>query len=349
MKILYLYSGTRKGKFEGKIHIDYPDTQYLGLNHLSEFGIHAEHKEFSDFVKSPFWNKILGFRIKHFLLYFFTKEYDIVFGSSILYMMILKKVFRSKAKFVLLNISLSRTIAVNKNNFLKSSVILSAIKELDAVVCLSNVQKEHLEKEVPSLKGKVFFVPLGVDIDYYHPVFVDRKNYILSVGRDNGRDYGTIIKVAEALPEEEFEIVCHPRNVAHISKFPKNVTVFYNLSPAEVSKKYLEAKLLLLTTHDDTYKDGADCSGQTVILDAMASGLPVIATRKKYLGDYVVSEKEIAVAECYDVQDICRQISFLSVPEKREEMARVARKTTEHLFSTEKMAKNLALVFAEIV
>ncbi len=327
----------RGDKFKGKIGVDYPDTQFYGLNHLSKFGIDAEFKE-------P--QKALGFRLRHFLMYFTARKYDVVFGSSILYMAFWKKFIPTKTKFVLLNISLGRTIAANKHKFFKRKIIYRLLKSIDAVVCLTNIQKEYLEKSAPFFKGKVYVVPLGVDTIYYKPAYEGRKNYILSVGRDNGRDYKTVVETARLVPEEEFHIVCSERNMKSAENVPENVKIFYDLPLAEVTQKYREAKMLLLITHDDNFLDGSDCSGQTVLLDAMASGLPVIASKKKYLADYAKDGEEILLVDFYSPVNIKEKINVLNNSgELRQKIAAAARKKAENELSTEKMAKKLATVF----
>lgn len=345
MKVLYIYSGNRREKFPGDIGKDFPDTQFYGLNYLNKFGIDAEHKDFDEFVKNKLLKKIIGFRLKHFLLYFFTRKYDLVFGSSLLYMLFLKKIFKTKTKFVILSISLIRTIVANKKNFLKSKIINWLLKEVDAVVCLSNIQKKNLEDSYGFLCGKVFFVPLGVDVNYYKPVYFDRKNYILSVGRDNGRDYKTIIDVALLLPDTEFHIVCSRRNLFGIKNIPVNVKVFYDITFSDLTLKYKEAKILLLITHSDKHLDGSDCSGQTVLLDAMASGLPVIASKKVYLQDYVIDKEDVLLTDCYSVRNILESISYLQDDQVRQKIAKSARGRIDTRFSTEKMAEGLSKVF----
>jgi len=346
MRILYLYSGARKDKFHGQASIDYPDTQFYGLNHLSEFGIEADYKEFGDLVESKFLNKFLGFRAMHLLLYFLTNGYDLVFGSSLLFMMVLKKIFKPKTQFVLLNIGFSRTISANKDNKLKLKLIGWLVKEFNGIICLSNVQKEYLQSRLSDLKDKIFFVPLGVDTIFYKPNYENRTNYILAVGRDNGRDYKTVIETAHLMPEEEFHIVCSRRNLEEITDIPSNIKIFYDLPFVAVNKKYQKAKLLLLITHDDNFLDGSDCSGQTVLLDAMASGLPIIASRKKYLDDYVENNKEILTVDFYNAAKIKNKIETLNNDDELYlKIARQARKKAENNFSTKNMAKNLAAVF----
>ena len=255
------------------------------------------------------------------------------------------KIFKPCAKFVLLNIGITRTISANQNKKMKLRIISWLMKELDAVVCLSHTQKDYLEKNYPFLKGKVFFVPLGVDINYYQPKYEGRKDYILSAGRDNGRDYKTVIEVARLMPEKEFQIVCSRRNLKGISDTPKNVKIFYDLTFSELHKKYQEASMLLLLTHDDSFQDGADCSGQTVLLDAMANGLPLIASRKKYLEDYAEDGKDILLVPFYNPDGVIKKIKIFGDRDVRLWFAKNARNKLEKFFSTEKMAQNLAEVF----
>ncbi|MDD2753534.1 MAG: glycosyltransferase family 4 protein [Candidatus Portnoybacteria bacterium] len=342
MRVLYLYSGLRKNKFKGEAGKDYPDTQLYGLNHLGEFGVAAEYKEFGDLA-----NRLLGFRLRHLLSYFLTPGYDLVFGSSLLFSAVFKKIFRPRRKFVLLNIGLNRTFLANKKG-LKSKIINWLLAEIDAIVCLSGVQRDYLVNKFPELKNKLYFIPLGVDVEYYQPQFDNRKNYILSAGRDNGRDYKTVVETAKLLPEEEFQIVCSERNLQGVKEIPDNVKIFYDLPAPELNKKYHEAKMLLLITHDDNSLGGSDCSGQTVLLDAMASGLPVIASRKKYLADYVIDGWEFLSVDFYGAADIAEKIKIFNETDFREKIAKNARIRVERQFSTRQLARGLAETFKKI-
>ncbi|NOY35621.1 MAG: glycosyltransferase family 4 protein [bacterium] len=349
MKVLYLFAGERKSKFKGEIGIDYPDTQFYGLNHLKKYDIDAEFKEFDDLPAGGFFKKFLGFNARHALMFFLARRYDVVFGSSLLNMMVFKKIFRPKTKFVLLNISLIRVLKSNKGRFVKERLIKWLLRDIDAIVCLGSAQKEYLADKFGFLKNKVFFVPLGTDIVYYHPVYKGRKNFILSAGRDNGRDYKTVIRVAEKMPEENFEIVCSRRNLAGIGDIPPNIKIIYDIPIGELRKKYKEAKIMLLITHSNDYLDGADCSGQTVLLDSMSSGLPVVVSRKRCLLDYVEDGHSALLVDFYDVESILKKIRSLSNEEVRVGIAKNAREKTEDFFSTEKMAEKLADVFNVVV
>ena len=349
MKVLYLYAGARKGKFRGTPGVDFADTQFYGQTQLKEFGVDASYLEWSDISRNPLLGRLLGFRLRQLLLYFWTRGSDIVFGSGLLYMMVLKKLLRPTRRFVLLNIGLGRTLAVNKRNPLKHRFLAALLRELDAVVCLARFQKNALEESYPFLRGRVFYVPLGVDTEFYRPVHDGRQKYLLAAGRDDGRDYKTVFEVARLLPEVSFQVVCSRRNLTGAGEAPQNVHVFFDLPPAELYQKYREAAALLLLTHDDNYGDGADCSGQTVLLDAFACGLPVVASRKRYLEDYCTEGKDALVVGCYDAPAAAAAAtSLLRDPAYAAALARSARERAEREFSSRAMAEGLARVFKQL-
>ena len=347
MRVLYIYAGERRNKFKGEICVDYADTQFYGLNHLKKFGIDAEYKEWGDFWLGRTLN-FLSFNIKHALMFFATRGYDVVFGSSVLNMMIFKKIFGSRtSKFILLNISLKRLWQGNQDKPIKKFVINWLLKDLDGVVCLSSEQEDFCKINFPYLKEKFFFVPLGVDVSYNKFERDGREDFILSAGRDNARDYKTVVEVARNLPHQKFEIVASPRNLKGIN-IPSNVEVNFDISPQDLGKKYRYAKALLLLTHNDVYKEGADGSGQTVMLEAMASGLPIIASRRASLLDYVKDTESALLVDFYDINKAKSRVVMMGDSALREILALNARKVVVDNFSTEMMAEKLAEIFKTI-
>lgn len=356
MKILYVYSGSRKDKFQGISGKDFPDTQFYGYDHLKDeagkigLSVEVDYLERDEALppvmrRIPFFRGGIGFRMRHLYAFFATRKYDIVFGSSLLYMMLLKKLLGSRAKYILLSIGLIRTIRAHEHHPIRSWIIRWLMRELDSIVCLSRTHTEWLESRFDFLKGKTRFVPLGVDTAYYKPVFEGRSGYVLSVGRDNGRDYKTLIEAARKLPDVQFEIVCSRRNLEGIASLPGNVRVSYDLPFAELTKRYRAAGMMVLSTHDDGFEDGSDCSGQTVLLDSMANGLPVIVSRKRYLDDYIRGGEDALIVDCYDPDSIIAAIRQLQNEAVRLRLAMHARERVERQFSTKNMAASLAAVF----
>lgn len=114
-------------------------------------------------------------------------------------------------------------------------------------------------------------------------------------------------------------------------------------------EKYASSKMLLLITHDDNYEDGADCSGQTVLLDAMASGMPIIASRKSYILEYIVEGKDALLVDFYAPQQIVNAILLLKGDNERSsELGYNAQRSAEENFSTKHMARDLVSLWDKI-
>lgn len=348
MKTLYIFPGSRKAPTEGV-----SDTQLYGFNHLAAFGIDASSVARDDALplslRQGVLGKRIGFKLRQALLFFTARKYDLVFGPTLLYLMLFKKILGGRAKYVVLNIELNRILRGSKGRPFRAWFIKSLFKEFSGIVCLSTDQKEWLIEHHPFLEGKVFFVPLGADTEFFQPVYEGRNDVVLSVGRDNGRDYRTFLDAAAQMPETKFEIVCSPRNLVGIGSIPSNVRVQYDLSPSELRTKYQTARMIVISTHDDTSTLGADCSGQTVLLDAMASGLPVIMTRKEYISDYVRDGRDVLIVEPYSPAQIVAAIEHLQGDGMlSSSLAKSSRDRAEHEFSTRATAERLSHIFKTI-
>ena len=104
-----------------------------------------------------------------------------------------------------------------------------------------------------------------------------------------------------------------------------------------------------MATYPDGHTQGADCSGQTVLLDAMASGLPVLANRKAYLSDYVAENKEIIISDSTSPKELKEKIeTLLSDAGLRKRLAEAARQKVENNFTSRLMARRLAEYFKQI-
>ncbi len=122
-------------------------------------------------------------------------------------------------------------------------------------------------------------VPFGVDTDFWSPANFE-ESYVLSVGNDSRRDYETLIAAAEqcALPVKILTSCSMP------PALPSNVSVLRGswknpvLDDAELLHLYRKARLVVIPLHECIQP-----SGQSVALQAMACGKPVILTRTRGL------------------------------------------------------------------
>lgn len=341
-KVLYIFSGSRHRLQEDIRLGEAPDTQLYGMNHLSTDYV-ASTREFGTTRIGSMIGRLIGFRLRHALMYFSIGSADIVFGSSLLYMLPFKKLFGTRARFVLLNISLNRFLSQQSARPFIYRLCLNLLKSVDCIVSLSKVQQQELIERHGIDQRTLAYIPLGVDTSFYQPKFEGRANYLLSVGRDNGRDYKTLFEVARMMPDEKFQCVMSKRNLINVGSVPQNVTIFFDLPIGQVREKYREAAALLLITHADGYVDGSDCSGQTVFLDACASGLPIISTRKAYIADYAEDRQEVMLVDCYNPVQIVESIRSLRI--SGGGMARNAWKRVRADFSTQDMGRKLSELF----
>ena len=76
-------------------------------------------------------------------------------------------------------------------------------------------------------------------------------------------------------------------------RIPPNLTVLFDLPYQELKKYYQRAKLFVIATKPNEFLVGSDCPGQTVILDTLAYGVPVIATEMPWFEGYFENGKHL--------------------------------------------------------
>jgi len=156
------------------------------------------------------------------------------------------------------------------------------IKQLSAVVCVGNNQREYFEPIVGA--DRVFFTPLGVASDYFIPPdsFESRDPDLCLIVGENYRDYPTLRGVIELVaylrPKTKFMILTPPRNSKLLGEHP-SLTYTSGISEYELLKLYQSASVLLMPLLDAT--------ANNAILEGMSCGLPVVVTDVGAVRDYV--------------------------------------------------------------
>jgi glycosyltransferase involved in cell wall biosynthesis len=338
--IISLYSGSRKLFFRDR---DVPDTQLYGMNHLKSFFFKVEYIGGIDTL--PNWMVyFFGFRLVHLFTYRIVSKYDIAFGASLLYPLFLKKILGGKTKYVLCNTSLNRILKKYSKKSLKGILIRWILSGAAYIVHLSAAQQKKFKEVYKECVVPMSVVPLGVDELYHTANYFNRDTSILSVGRDNGRDYRSVFELARLLPDRHFVVVCSERNIKDFL-VPKNVTVHIDIPYSKLRELYHTAGVLLLCTHEEDVVEGSDLSGQTVLLDAMASGLPVIITNRGYVSEYIKDNSNGLVVDPYDLHGIQKALEKYFDSTVRLNIAQRARKTIEDHFSTRHMGVLLEDIF----
>lgn len=195
----------------------------------------------------------------------------------------------------------------------------------------------------------LFFVPFGVDVDFYASVGdSDEEEFVVSVGRDLGRDYGTLLEAAKE-SDHPFVIVAAHKNLPGDMPLPPNVTVRHNLPLAEVRDLYARARVVVIASKDAEVSEGTDCSGQTVILDALAAGRPVVATERPWIKEYFTPSEELLVVPPHNPRALAAAIELLWQDRgEREHLAHAGRAKVRVAYTTKTLAMALErVVFTE--
>jgi len=223
------------------------------------------------------------------------------------------------------------------------------VKDLDGLIVMSQEQKVFFEKY---LSSKVFFVPHGVDYDFFRPKRDKKKNNTIFKCLFVGhwlRDVETLIKVIQLINQAKndisFDIVySHPKrsinyDLYHIAKFD-NVNFYSNLSDIELRDLYQGADLLFLPL--------LDCAANNAIVEAIATGLPILSTDVKGIKSYV-EESFSKLVRPYDYKEMAGYI--LKYSENREVlsvMSANARNYAKVNLGWDKLARETANVYHSI-
>jgi glycosyltransferase involved in cell wall biosynthesis len=158
------------------------------------------------------------------------------------------------------------------------------LEQLSAVICLGRNQQEFFGKILDP--QRVFFVPLGVDTEFYTPPCFESRdpNLCLFVG-ENYRDFPTLRGVIELVayrrPETKFVGVMPRKSFDLVGSHP-NLTLRTNIPESEFLDLYRSAALMVMPLQ------GAVANN--AILESLACGLPLVVTDVGATRDYVSPE-----------------------------------------------------------
>jgi len=310
------------------------DTSLYGFNYI--FGAEAFHMNTSTFFEKLIQTVIIIPKLARYKAV--IAQDNFVLGYIISLCAI---IFRTKTRWLYLAMTSSTLIRRYKNHPVRTFLFKKFWKSYARIVCLSSQQIEDLVKfGIP--REKLVFIPFGVDVKFFEPVKASHENnLIVSIGRDAGRDYETLFLAAEQ-SAHQFIIVASKKNISLERKVPANVSVFYDKSLMEIRDLYAQARLVIVVSKNEKESVGSDCSGQTVILDALAAGRAVIATNRSWISDYFEPGKDLIVVDSNNSEALNREIEYLwNDVEKRNELGEVGRAKVSAYYTTFEFAQGL--------
>lgn len=174
-------------------------------------------------------------------------------------------------------------------------------------------------------------VPLGVDTTFYRPGQPNRSIDVLAVGNDSGRDYRTFLE-AVAMLKLDVHLVCSEARLAGLV-LPPNVTVHPYVDHAQYRQMLQAAKVVVVPTRELAYP-----TGQTVALEAMATGACVVATDSTPMREYLTDGVDALMVAAGEPLSLRRAIRLASEDgELRRRLGATANQTVLHRFSQQRM------------
>lgn len=170
------------------------------------------------------------------------------------------------------------------DNPLKKFIYRKILKYL--VVCVENKhEKIFLEKEVPEIKDRLFYIPFGVEPDFWFPATLPagaEQKYILSMGNDSMRDYATLLESWKP----EYPPLKIITRLPILVPIPSNAEVIRGdwkqqyLSDIQI-REYIQNSLFVVIPTKESLRS----SGPSVCMQSMACGKAVIISKTQGLWD----------------------------------------------------------------
>lgn len=336
-RVLYLFTNDRGATISAvRDHSD-TDTPLRGMNHIAG----------ADYLTIRPKSLVAFFALRRLFAYDFVISQDNLFLGY--FVSIVSRLFRLKTRWLYLTMTSSNLIRRHAMNPIKFYFLKKFFRSYSHIVCLSTTQVQDLVF-IGVDRRRLTFVPLGIDAHFFESSHsVAEENLIVSIGRDSGRDYVTLCKAVEKV-DSSVVVVAGPRNIPSDLNIPSNITVLYDQSMLQIKDLFSRARLVVVASKDEKVPDGSDCSGQTVVLDALAAGKTVIATRRAWIADYFIDGQDLVVVPPSSPDALAIAINNLSRDEKaRNRIAEAGHKKVIEGYTTRHFAAALQKVMDSII
>lgn len=232
-----------------------------------------------------------------------------------------------------------------------------ALRSAAVVVVYSSAQRENTARSFGIPVGKVFFIPLGVDADFFAVPDGPRPPEagslaelriapdVLAVGTNEGKDYPTLV---QALPAGVSCLIVTDEpnaNAARAAAMPGASLAFDAAVPiARLRHLYRAASVQVIPLHDVAFS-----SGQTVLLENFASGTPVVTTDVAAVRDYVRPDVTAIVVPAGDAQALRSAIErVLADVELQRRLGAAAAADVRERFTENAFAARLGKLLEEL-
>ncbi len=209
-------------------------------------------------------------------------------GFSVLPMIFIIKLFK-KPKISLFVMGLySKKLKYSNLKLIHNFLIKLLISKVDNVFFLGKAELEIAKKMHKKIE-KLHYFPFCIDTNFWQCEKYDLnskdKRDILFVGNDGNRDYELLKNIAKSMPEYNFQLIT--KYFDHENLDIDNVRIISGewgnsyLNDSELKEIYCKSRLTIIPLKESTQP-----SGQSVALQSISTGTPVLITKTEGFWDY---------------------------------------------------------------
>jgi glycosyltransferase involved in cell wall biosynthesis len=211
-----------------------------------------------------------------------------------------------------------------------------AYEHVDLLYFFSRNQSELLADLLGLPADRLRWLPFGIDHEEFQPTDTPVEDHLLAVGRDRGRDWPTLFQAlaATGMPAK---VLCRPAEVRGLT-VPPNVEILGYVDRATYRQHLHRARLVLVVTHVLGYP-----TGQSVLLEAMASARPCVVTDSPAIRDYVDPGVTALTVPAHDADALAETLrSAIDDAGRLEAIGRAGRAAVESSFNAAHMWSSVA-------
>ncbi len=347
LKVGYLFTGWRTPHLEKVKQGLEQGNGFWGMLRLHSFNVDASHIELEQFYPmflARFLRKHLSVNWVHLPTYLAFFRYDIIFSSTGYGTQLVHTLLHIKRpKWVMHDFSIMGTIG-NEQTF-KQKLYAWMVARCAGIVTISKKEKQLLEEKFPNLRGRVEFIPYGVDLDYFKPSGALGEGAIFSPGRDPDRDLKLLFQATEGLGKEVI-ITTRESRLEALKPLPAHV-VHKTFSVPELKAAYDDASVVVIPL--DTSSGLNNEMGISAVYEALSMGKAIVASRSQGMEAYIEEGVNGLLVPQHDEAAMRQAISrLLNDKELRERLGKNARVFVEEHLNPDRCTERLAQFFQKI-
>lgn len=208
-------------------------------------------------------------------------------------------------------------------------------RHVDRLVYFSSNQTGIFERHLGMPTDRLRCIPFGVDHEAFRPSSAD-DGFVLAVGRDRGRDWPTFLDAAArtGLPTK---VLCRPSEIAALD-VPANVEVLGYVGRAAYADLLARSRLVVVASRPLAYP-----TGQSVVLEAMATAKCCVATAIPSMRDYLVPGVNALTVPAGDAGALAAVVAeAFEDGDRRRHIGDGGRQAVEERFNAQMMWKAIA-------